>query len=281
MEENKEHAKLTDGPARAMASIPEALTANECIPNQVRISPRPNPAQYYPDLVRYSSNIDTMLSNRRATSGHLIFNASLISSEVLTSSSKTIRVPQIVLPKDFYRNIMESIKKRDWSNLLKYDQLYYDQSCNMAFSEWNEPLISFPPTYKYIPESDDLNLSQWERHCPSWTDRILYYTCLKPQKNALSIEMDPLIYNSAHHLTSSDHKPVFAYYLMKMESNAQNTATSDQTSQPQSHASSGHIAIMKLGHIASHILTIHPCLLIALTVILMLLIVLIFYLAIF
>eukprot|EP00798_Chlamydomonas_sp_ICE-L_P001440 gene1440-32814_t len=50
------------------------------------------------------------------------------------------------------------------------DQLMMQQSKGAAFQGFSEQAICFPPTFKYIPGSEQYNL----KRVPSWTDRILH-----------------------------------------------------------------------------------------------------------
>jgi len=73
-----------------------------------------------------------------------------------------------------------------------------------SLNAYREGLIGFPPTYKYLPGSDEFNSNR----CPAWCDRILYKT-----GSALSLEL--LEYDSCSELrNTSDHKPVTALFCI-------------------------------------------------------------------
>ena len=77
---------------------------------------------------------------------------------------------------------------------------------NRKWSELSEMPINFPPTYKYVPETQMVLDTSKKRRVPSWTDRILF----KP-----SFMLTPLAYDAIFHdeaLFISDHKPVFAQF---------------------------------------------------------------------
>ena len=81
---------------------------------------------------------------------------------------------------------------------LKFDQLYIfkEELKNYNLIESN---IVFPPTYKYIKQSNDYNLL---KRGPSWTDRILF------KENTF---IKPIIYDRIN-LNYSVHKPVFSIF---------------------------------------------------------------------
>ncbi|URE15458.1 hypothetical protein MUK42_10841 [Musa troglodytarum] len=56
------------------------------------------------------------------------------------------------------------VEQKEWSILLDGDQLRFELSEGRAFEGWNEGAITFSPTYKYLPNSDE--------YC--WCDRILW-----------------------------------------------------------------------------------------------------------
>lgn len=66
----------------------------------------------------------------------------------------------------------------------------------------------FAPTYKYDPGSVDQFDSSEKRRIPSWCDRILFYT-----KNRETIR--PTAYSSIQPATLSDHKPIYATFVLK------------------------------------------------------------------
>ncbi|XP_010260068.1 PREDICTED: type I inositol polyphosphate 5-phosphatase 8-like isoform X2 [Nelumbo nucifera] len=73
------------------------------------------------------------------------------------------------------------LKKNDWQALLEKDQLRIEQRAGRVFSGWEEGVIYFAPTYKYIADSDDYVLhtsnsksSKQKRRTPAWCDRILW-----------------------------------------------------------------------------------------------------------
>ena len=92
-------------------------------------------------------------------------------------------------------------------SLLQYDQLRATIALGRAFPGFVEGPISFAPTFKFDKGTDDYDTSQKQR-IPAWTDRILF----KPVGTKI-VEYDSV--ETARH---SDHRPVFATFLVDMTS---------------------------------------------------------------
>ena len=56
----------------------------------------------------------------------------------------------------------------------KYDQLSLEKDRGRVFEDFHEGLLSFPPTYKYIPGT--VNYDRKKNRCPAWCDRVLWRT---------------------------------------------------------------------------------------------------------
>ncbi|CAK9192468.1 unnamed protein product [Sphagnum troendelagicum] len=97
-----------------------------------------------------------------------------------------------------------------WECLLQKDQLKLEQRAGHVFEGWNENPICFPPTYKFIINSDeyfgrDTPLGA-KRRTPAWCDRILWYG-----KGLRQLEYK--------HIESqlSDHRPVSSTFMAEVE----------------------------------------------------------------
>jgi hypothetical protein len=90
-------------------------------------------------------------------------------------------------------------------SLLQYDQLRATMALGRAFPGFVESPITFAPTFKFDKGTDDYDTSPKQR-IPAWTDRILF----KPVGTQVSI------YNSVETARHSDHRPVFATFLVDM-----------------------------------------------------------------
>jgi phosphatidylinositol-bisphosphatase len=110
------------------------------------------------------------------------------------------------------RKIYESIP-----HLIKYDQMKQEKDKgNLFINKFKEGTITFPPTYKLIPGTDDYVLEEGGDRIPGWADRILYhkYNCRFKSKPDDMLEIKE--YNSILKIMSSDHKPVFAIFELDL-----------------------------------------------------------------
>jgi len=102
-------------------------------------------------------------------------------------------------------NCLEFIKSGYLETLLLYDQLYTKKSLNLELMELEELAIKFPPTYKYLINSNEYDLK--EKRIPSWCDRILFNR---------SGKVKGLQYNHVEMFRESDHKPIYGLYKVKL-----------------------------------------------------------------
>ncbi|XP_017768616.1 PREDICTED: 72 kDa inositol polyphosphate 5-phosphatase [Nicrophorus vespilloides] len=101
---------------------------------------------------------------------------------------------------------------------LPHGYLHHDQLCSVltdgaAFRGFMEANITFPPTYKYDPGTQNFDTSSKQR-APAYTDRILFK---HRQTRRLSSQPDTpplscLEYDSVPSITTSDHKPVWGVF---------------------------------------------------------------------
>lgn len=109
---------------------------------------------------------------------------------------------RIDLPDEVVR---EKIKKAQWSHLFHADQLNIQMKAGNVFNGWVEPKINFPPTYKFIPGTNEYDSEKGR--IPSWCDRILW------RKNKY-IEN---LYYETHEILDSDHRPVSGHFLVAVK----------------------------------------------------------------
>ena len=70
---------------------------------------------------------------------------------------------------------LTSIKGGTSYELLQYDQLTQEKDMDCIFHHFHEGMITFNPTYKYIPGTDDYdNRPEKKMRVPAWCDRILW-----------------------------------------------------------------------------------------------------------
>ncbi|KAK2553249.1 Phosphatidylinositol polyphosphate 5-phosphatase type IV [Acropora cervicornis] len=77
-----------------------------------------------------------------------------------------------------------------------------------VFVGFSEPPIKFLPTYKFDIQSDNYDSSSKNR-VPSYTDRVLY-------RSSDPSSIEPVIYTSCVSVKTSDHRPVFGIYQIKL-----------------------------------------------------------------
>ncbi|KAK9885426.1 hypothetical protein WA026_010922 [Henosepilachna vigintioctopunctata] len=101
---------------------------------------------------------------------------------------------------------------------MPHGYMHHDQLCSVladgaAFRGFTEAKITFPPTYKYDPGTQNFDTSSKQR-APAYTDRILYKQ-RTTRRLSSAVHIPPLqclAYNSVPSITTSDHKPVWALF---------------------------------------------------------------------
>jgi len=107
------------------------------------------------------------------------------------------------------QEVKDRIKKKDFYNLFLQDQLYTQMKSGSAFEGFQEPPISFAPTYKYDAGTDEYDSSEKKR-TPAWCDRVLW-------KTAKTAENVGILSYRRHELMTSDHRPVSASFIIKIK----------------------------------------------------------------
>ncbi|CAH0719440.1 unnamed protein product, partial [Brenthis ino] len=108
--------------------------------------------------------------------------------------------------------------------LLHADQLTAVLEDGAAFRDFREAPITFPPTYKYDPGSQQFDTSSKQR-VPAYTDRILYKAKSMATNSSSAFSglrrissvpapsgLKCVAYNSVQSVVTSDHKPVWALF---------------------------------------------------------------------
>ncbi|KAL6208639.1 hypothetical protein ACLB2K_019586 [Fragaria x ananassa] len=110
-----------------------------------------------------------------------------------------------------YRSAKALVEMRNWGALLENDQLSIEQRRGRVFEGWSEGKIYFPPTYKYLNNSDryagDDRHNKEKRRTPAWCDRILWHGRGLHQLSYVRGES-----------RFSDHRPVYSVFLAEVES---------------------------------------------------------------
>uniref|UniRef100_A0A1B6EGW5 Rho-GAP domain-containing protein n=1 Tax=Clastoptera arizonana TaxID=38151 RepID=A0A1B6EGW5_9HEMI len=101
--------------------------------------------------------------------------------------------------------VKELVDKNNYKPVLEYDQLRQQHRVLNVFAGYQEGEITFRPTYKYDPGSDEWDSSEKNR-APAWCDRVLW--------KGDSIKQ--VAYRSHPMLRISDHKPVSSVFLSEV-----------------------------------------------------------------
>jgi hypothetical protein len=135
-----------------------------------------------------------------------------------------------------YEEFSEFIKKgNSWNKLIDYDQFTKFKLASLNFMEWiQEDEIKFPPTYKYITNSNEYDYTPKEKNNidkkkkeknqneqqksgkkrnPSWCDRVFYKKNAYVTKNGKKI-INGIEYNNVmnENFMTSDHRPVYQIF---------------------------------------------------------------------
>jgi hypothetical protein len=105
------------------------------------------------------------------------------------------------------RNVDHLVSLGMLDECLLHDELRRELHANRVFRGFDEGPIEFPPTYKYDLGCDIYDSSEKMR-VPSWTDRILW----KKAPDLVLLER----YDSCREVRTSDHRPVFAHFLVRI-----------------------------------------------------------------
>ncbi|CAL9248985.1 unnamed protein product [Arabidopsis halleri] len=84
---------------------------------------------------------------------------------------------RISLPEEKTRLLVAS---KEWNILLENDQLRMEILNGQIFRGWQEGIVKFAPTYKYVPNSDlyygcITYKKDEKKRAPAWCDRIIWY----------------------------------------------------------------------------------------------------------
>lgn len=105
-----------------------------------------------------------------------------------------------------------SIESNTYEQMLQKDQLNRVRNKGEAFHEFSEQEINFPPTYKFQIDRMGYNFSHRK---PAWTDRVLFRYTKNAYEN-VTLDLKPHQYVSHDLYIQSDHKPVSAFFTLKV-----------------------------------------------------------------
>jgi Endonuclease/Exonuclease/phosphatase family 2/PH domain len=107
---------------------------------------------------------------------------------------------RLEMPRD---EALRVIDKRDWRQLILFDQLRREMRKGTTFVGFAEGDIDFRPTYRY--NRGDRTYSEEKMRVPSWCDRVLY-------KVLDGLHIEQLSYTCCDSVMTSDHSPVSATF---------------------------------------------------------------------
>jgi len=109
---------------------------------------------------------------------------------------------------DHWNAVHDLVEEGAWERLLAADQLRASIAAGAVFSEFKEGNASFPPTFKMnrVPGNDYKN-----QRIPSYTDRILWRSMPQHRQAVSQISL-----SSAPGVSTSDHKPVFGVFELRL-----------------------------------------------------------------
>jgi hypothetical protein len=119
---------------------------------------------------------------------------------------------RIDLPRDELFRLVDA-RPREWHRLAAHDQLRGERAAARAFAGFSEPPMRFRPTYRLERDSDAWSQQTKAKlsvqNAPAWCDRVLLHAA--PHSIAETLE-----YAMVPSLRSSDHRPVFATFVVEL-----------------------------------------------------------------
>ncbi|XP_049289899.1 inositol polyphosphate 5-phosphatase K isoform X1 [Anopheles funestus] len=106
--------------------------------------------------------------------------------------------------------IRAMVARDELKQLIEKDQLLLVRREGRAFSQLQERLPQFPPTFKFEHGSNDYDM----KRRPAWTDRILYAVNENNYRN-VRLTVEQTSYKSHPSYNISDHKPVTSEFTLK------------------------------------------------------------------
>ncbi|GAB1607907.1 inositol polyphosphate 5-phosphatase K-like, partial [Argonauta hians] len=110
--------------------------------------------------------------------------------------------------------VLQRIKDKDYRYLLHYDQLNRTRNQGLAFVDFKEGSITFPPTYKFDVDTDVYDTSEKQR-VPAWCDRILWLSH-DDSYEGVHLDIKQLHYSDHPSYKISDHRPVTSLFEVKI-----------------------------------------------------------------
>ncbi|KAF8075794.1 Endonuclease/exonuclease/phosphatase [Lyophyllum atratum] len=107
--------------------------------------------------------------------------------------------------------IISAIRAHDLASLYPHDQLLREIKFNRAcrFRGFSEGQLTFPPTYKYDPRTDEYDTSE-KRRSPAWCDRILWRSRVPSRVHQLHYQR--------YEVNVADHRPISGAFTVTIKS---------------------------------------------------------------
>lgn len=116
----------------------------------------------------------------------------------------------------YKKSVVQAIEQDHYELLINCDQLKIEQTLGNIPRFFQEGKIAFAPTFKRKPYD---NLTYGLKRNPSWTDRILFHCSCEEEP----CKLEQLMYDSHNLVDLSDHRPVFAQFLLHIDLGSQGT----------------------------------------------------------
>lgn len=118
-----------------------------------------------------------------------------------------------------FKAVLEMISRQDWPELLRLDELNREMAAGRVFGDFTAMQPNFPPTFKRTRDlAIDVAISTKStnayfnpKRLPSHTDRVLYKSL-----PGFAHRLTELGFESCEDVGSSDHKPVRAYFALRL-----------------------------------------------------------------
>eukprot|EP00127_Corallochytrium_limacisporum_P005855 Clim_evm20s213 gene=Clim_evmTU20s213 len=117
------------------------------------------------------------------------------------------RIDQVGFDEVKELNTRVRLGRGQWSEIQEHDQLNKVRQSGQAWYGFQEAAIDFAPTYKFNRDSDFYD--EKSARIPAWCDRVLWSA-----REGIEVQCDE--YGSCETVRSSDHRPVYAEFTLRI-----------------------------------------------------------------
>lgn len=111
--------------------------------------------------------------------------------------------------------VRELIQREDWQGLVSKDQLETLRRRGEIFGNYSEGPLTFAPSYKFEPGTNEYTSSETKPRTPSYCDRILWKSIETSLGNDFYPNLEMKEYGMVSKVVHSDHRPVRGIYLVR------------------------------------------------------------------